>query len=113
MQSRRELAAAFGVLIVAWILFGFTIGYFNEYGVIGSELYPLFITTLLALIFIPLIMMKARWTAIGAIIAGIINMIIAIDGIAGTPASGLYGPAVLLVLSVLFTYFSFRVYKEK
>jgi len=111
MTNNRGLAAAFGVLIVAWILLGHTAGYFI--GLSASTLWIDFITTLLVLIFTPAVMSKARWTALGAMIVGVINVIKDILGIVIVPTSKAFGPAGGAVLALLFTYFSFRAYQQK
>ena len=111
MTKNRELAAAFGVLMVAWVLLGHTVGYFI--GAPASDLWINFVITLLVLIFTPAVMIKTRWTAAGAVIVGVINIIMNILGLGMTPMSKIYGPVVALVLLLLFTYFSFRAYQEK
>jgi hypothetical protein len=58
-------------------------------------------------------MSKARWTALGATIAGVIKVIWHVIAVTQMPVSLLYGPVVALVLALLFTYFSFRAYQEK
>jgi uncharacterized BrkB/YihY/UPF0761 family membrane protein len=111
MTKNRELAAAFGVLIVAWELVGHTIGFF-----IGLPAYALwfdFVIILLVLIFTPAVMKKTRWTAPGAVIVGVIKIMACILAATMLPMSKVYGPAVSLVLALLFTYFSFRAYQEK
>jgi len=111
--KHRELAAAFGVLAVAWVLIGYTIGYFAQAGESAATLWTIFVTTALVLVFTPAVMSKARWTALGAVIAGIINIISGILGLTASPMSLVYGPAVAVVLGLLFTYFSFRAYQQK
>jgi hypothetical protein len=111
MPNNRELAAAFGVLVVAWIFLGYTIGYFAQAPTYA--LWLVFLTTVPVLVFTPAVMSKARWTAIGATIVGVINLVSAILGLPLTPMSLIYGPAVAVVLGALFTYFSFRAYQQK
>ena len=111
MTNNRALAAAFGVLRVAWILLGHTTGYFI--GLSASTLWIDFITTLLVLIFTPAVMSKARWTALGAVVVGAINVIKDIGGLMIAPLSMAYGPAGALVLALVFTYFSFQAYRQK
>jgi len=65
------------------------------------------------LIFTPVVMSKARWTALGAVVAGVIAIIAAILGLVTIPPSLVVGPGVGLVLALLFTYFSFRAYQQK
>jgi len=111
MTNNRGLAAAFGVLMVAWILLGHSAGYFI--GLSASTVWIDFITTLLVLIFTPAVMSKARWTALGAVVVGAINVIKDIGGLIIAPLSMAYGPAVALVLALVFTYFSFQAYRQK
>ena len=111
MINNRGLAAAFGVLSVAWVLLGHTVGYFI--GLSASTVWIDFVSTLLVLIFTPAVMSKARWTAPGSVIVGVINIIKDILGLITVPMRMLHGPAVAVVLALLFTYFSFRAYQEK
>jgi hypothetical protein len=111
MTKNRELAAAFGVLSVAWILLGHTSGYFI--GLSASNVWIDSVATLLVLIFTPAVMSKARWTAPGAVIVGVIDIIKDLRGTITMPMSMAFGPAVALVLALLFTYFSFRAYQQK
>jgi hypothetical protein len=111
MTNNRELAAAFGVASVAWVLIGHSIGYYAY--VPAFAIWVDFVVTLLVLIFTPAVMSKARWTALGAMIAGVIKVIWHVIAVTQMPVSLLYGPVVALVLALLFTYFSFRAYQEK
>jgi hypothetical protein len=118
MTDNRELAAVFGVLAVAWILLAHTIGWYAQvaasgYVIISNELWIAFVTTVPILIFTPAVMSKARWTAPGAVIVGVIGIITSILGLTTTPMNLVYGPAVWFVLTLLFTYFSFRAYRQK
>jgi hypothetical protein len=110
MINNRGLAAAFGVLSVAWFLFGHTIGFFV--GLSAFIMWTDFVTYLLVLIFTPAVMSKASWTALGAVVAGVIRIIRGILGLISLPMSLVYGPAVGLVLALVFTYFSFRAYQQ-
>jgi hypothetical protein len=111
MTNNRELAAAFGVASVAWILLGHSIGFFV--GLPAFAIWMDFVITLLVLIFTPAVMLKARWTALSAMIVGVIKVIWHIVAVTQLPVSMLYGPVVALVLALLFTYFSFRAYQQK
>lgn len=111
MTNNRGLAAAFGVLSVAWVLLGHTVGFFI--GLTAFILWMEFVAFLLLLIFTPAVMVKARWTALGAAIVGVIRIIWDILGLVSFPASLLYGPAVALALVLFFTYFAFRAYQQK
>jgi hypothetical protein len=114
MRNNREIPAALGVLAVGWIFLGYTIGYFAQAGLPASDLWITFVTTALVLIFTPAVMLKARWTALGAVIAGIIYIIPNVIALAaGVPMSLLYGPVIAVVLGLFFTYFSFRAYQQK
>ena len=97
--------------MVAWMLLGIPTGYFT--GLPASALWIDFVTSLLVLIFTPVVMLKARWTALGAMIVGVINIIKDILGVVMMPPSLAFGPAVAIVLMLLFTYFSLRAYQEK
>jgi hypothetical protein len=111
MTKNRELAAAFGVLIVAWTLLGYTTGFFTDLS--DSNLWAIFVGTLLVLIFTPAVVSKASWTAPGAVIVGVITIIRAILMAIMMPMTKVGGPVVALFLSLFFTYFSFRAYQEK
>ena len=110
MPTNREWAASFGVLHVAWMLRGYTIGCLAGYSII---IWEGFVNTLLVLIFTPLVMSKARWTAIGATIVGIVSAIAHILGLVTLPMSKAYGPVISIVLALFFAYFSYRAYKQK
>jgi len=111
MPNNRVLAAAAGVLTVAWFMLGGAVGFFV--GLPAWLIWTDFVTYLLVLIFTPAVMSKAGWTAPGAVTAGVIRMIRGIVGLISLPTSELFGPAVGFVLGLLFTYFSFRAYQEK
>lgn len=113
MPNNRELAVAFGILSVAWNLLGFT-GYYAKAGLTASGLGLVSVTTILVLIFTIAIavMPKSRWITLGAVIAGVIYVISAILGLTATPMRLIYGPAVAIVLGAIFTYFSFKVYRQ-
>jgi hypothetical protein len=107
MANNRVLADPFGVLLVAWVLWVF--GGMGVPCLMPSCLLVL-IPTLLVLIFTPAVVVKVRWTALGAIIAGLAVIIVCIVALAGGEG---YVPGVALVLSLMFTYFSFRAYRQK
>jgi hypothetical protein len=114
MANNRVLAAAFGVLIVGWFMLRHTLGFYT--GVPAFIIWDDFFTYLLVLIFTPAVMWKARWTALGAVVVGVISIIMRAYGIflaISIDISKTYGPAVALVLSLLFTYFSFQAYQQK
>ena len=68
---------------------------------------------MLILIFLPLVRSAARWTALGAGIAGIIMAAWALIEIVSLPRAAMGRPTVGLVLASLFTLFSLRAYFEK
>jgi hypothetical protein len=111
MTNNRIPAAAFGVLLVAWDLVNIADGFFVSS--MSLMLWTAVTVTLLILIFTPAVMFKARWTALGTVIAGVIRIITATMGLTMLPMSLLYGPVVTIVLALPFTYFSFRAYQEK
>jgi hypothetical protein len=120
MTNNRELAAAFGVAQVVWVLIGYITGAMVVIPTWAK--YVDFVSDLLVLIFTPAVMSKARWTALGAMIAGVIRLIWLIEGFINMPVSAdsIYftilnfsGPIVASVLALLFTYFSFRAYQQK
>ena len=111
MSRNRDLAAAFGVLIVAWALLGFATGFAARY-------YPEALLVewglgVLLLVFIPLVRGVARWTALGAGIVGIIWAVWAALGLVTLPTEAVHAPAVGLVFAALFAFFAFRAYLEK
>lgn len=112
MPTNRELAAAFGVLSVAFVLLGLTAGLAVGYP--ASVIWIAFVANLLVLIFTPAVMSKARWTALGAVVVGVIAILAGILGLVVLYGSmAVIGPIVAIVLALLFTYFSFRAYKQK
>jgi hypothetical protein len=111
MPTSRELAAAFGVLIVGQVLLGLAIGFFA--GLSSSFIWVDSITALLVLIFTPIVMLKARWTALGAVIVGVVRIATRISSLMELPTSLWYGPVPALVLALLFTYFSFQAYRHE
>ena len=110
MPTSREWTAAFGILSVAWMLLGYAIDFLVGYPIL---IWEGFVNTLLVLIFTPLVMSKARWTALGATIVGVISAIAHLLGLATLPMNMAYGPIVSIILALLFTYFSYRAYKQK
>ena len=112
MSRNRDLAAAFGVLWVAWVFLGALRGFFAEH-VPANLHFPFWVVAVLVLIFIPLIRGVARWTALGAGIVGIIVMIFDLVSLTILPPAIAYGPIVGLVFAALFAFFAFRAYLEK
>jgi hypothetical protein len=112
MFHNRILAAAFGVLVVAWALLGAMMGFVAQY--LPDYLhFPAWMLIVLILTFIPLVRGVARWTALGAGIAGTIGVIWFLFEMTIVPLSAAYGPAVGLVFATLFSFFAFRAYLEK
>jgi hypothetical protein len=111
MLNNRVIAATFGVISVAWFLFRHTIGFYA--GFPAATLWTDFIIYLLMLIFTPAVMLKARWTAPGAVVVGVIRIIVSIYGTMILPMSLKYGPGAAAVLALPFTYFSFQAYRQK
>ena len=112
MSRNRDLAAAFGVVVVAWALLGAMGGFVAQY--LPAYLrFPAWVLIVLILIFIPLVRGVARWTALGAGIMGTIGVIWFLVELTILPPSAAYGPAVGLVFAALFAFFSFRAYLEK
>jgi len=112
MSRNRDLAAAFGVLAVAWPFLGFATGYTAQY--IPASVHLLeWALAVLVLIFIPLVRGTTRWTALGAGIVGIIMAIWAISGFFVVPPGAAFAPAAELVFTALFAFFAFRAYREK
>ena len=111
--NNRVLAATFAVLLLGWFII--------RLAFYGLAMYPNtamgqyfrwqdFATYLLVIIVTPAVMWKARWTALAALIVGVIRII---AGAMGLYAFMTYSPAVSLILALLMTYFSFRAYQEK
>lgn len=111
MSRNRNLAVVFGVLLIAWGSLGAMMGFAAQY-VPAYLHFPLWVVMVLILIFIPLIRGVARWTALGAGIVGIIGVISFLYELTVITRSAAFGPAVALVLSVLFAFFAFRAYFE-
>ncbi len=114
MPDNRVLAAAFGVLLVGWFMFRHALGFYI--GVPTFFMWKDFVTFLLVLIFTPAVMSKARWTALGAVVVGAIRIIAGLYGLYAeliSTMSRAYGPAISVVLALIFTYFAFRVYQQK
>jgi len=112
MSRNRDLAAAFGVLAVAWPLLGFATGFMAQYLPASLHL-VVWAVNVLILIFLPLVRSTARWTALGAGIVGIIMVIWAVIEIVILPPAATIGPAVGLVFAALFALFALRAYFEK
>jgi hypothetical protein len=112
MSHNRVLAAAFGVLVVAWALLGAMMGFAAQY--LADYLhFPAWVLIVLILIFIPLVRDVARWTALGAGIMGTIGVIWFLFELTIVPLSAAYGPVIGLVFAALFSFFAFRAYLEK
>jgi len=114
MAKNRVLAAASGVLLVGWFMFRHTIGFYN--GVPAFFVWEDFVTFLLVLIFTPAVMWNARWTALGSVFVGVIRVMAGLYGLYTAVISLIskaWGPAVSVVLALVFTYFSFWAYQEK
>jgi hypothetical protein len=112
MSRNRDLAAAFGVLAVAWPFVGFATGFEAQYLSASFQL-VLGAVTLLILIFIPLVRRTARWTALGAGIAGIIMVIWVVIEIVTLPQLATRAPVLEVVFAGMFALFALRAYFEK
>jgi hypothetical protein len=112
MSRNRDLAAAFGVLAVAWPLYGFATGFMAHY-------YPPWVKLVVwainvsVLIFLPLERSSARWTGLGAGIVGIIMATWAVTEIVILPPAATIGPAVNVIFGALFALFALRAYFEE
>ena len=112
MSRNRDLAAVFGVLAVAWPLFGFATDFMTQY-------YPPLVKLVVwavnvsVISFLTLVRSTARWTALGAGIVGIIMVIWAVIEILILPPAAMIGPAVNVVFGTLFALFAWRAYFEK
>lgn len=112
MSRNRDLAAAFGVLVVAWALLGAMMGFVAQY--LPDYLhFPVWVVVVLILIFAPLARGAARWTALGSGIVGTIGVIWFIVELTIVPLEVAYGPVLGLVFAVLSAFFAFRAYLEK
>jgi hypothetical protein len=112
MSRNRDSAAAFGVMLVALHSLAAMTGYFAQHVPVKFH-FLVWILTVLILIFIPLVRGTARWTALGAGIAGIILVIWILFELTFLPPAAMFGPILGLVLAVFFAFFSFRAYLEK
>jgi hypothetical protein len=108
VTNNRVLVAAFGVLLVGWFMLRQTLGFYI--GLPAFFIWNDLVTYLLVLIFTPAVMFEARWTAPGAVIVGVISIIMRVYGLIAASmlygswgVSHAYGPAVAVVLSLLFT----------
>ena len=117
MTNNRALAAAFGVINSGtWLLYH-TLGLFPYRW--PDIIWSGFVVYLLVMIFTPALMVKARWTALGAMIVGVTTFMRPIVRImsglwdALTLASGGRPSLILAILTLPFIYFSFRAYQEK
>ena len=112
MSRNRDLAAAFGVLAIAWPLYGFATGFMAQYYPPSVRL-VVWANNVSVIIFLPLVRSTARWTALGAGIVGIIMVMWAVIEIVILPPAATIGPAVNVVFGILFTLFALRAYFEK
>ena len=112
MSRNRDLAAAFGVLAVAWPLLGFATGFMAQY-VPASLHLVVWAVNVLILIFLPLVRSTARWTALGAGIVGIIMVMWAMTEIVTLPQLPTTGPGLEVVFAAIFALFALRAYFEK
>jgi nicotinamide riboside transporter PnuC len=114
MSRNRDLAAAFGVLWVAWA----SLAAMGNPRAFAEDIpvnlhFPFWVLAVLVLIFIPLIRGVARWTALGAGIVGIIVVIFDLVSLTIVPPAIAYGPIIGLIFAALFAFFAFRAYLEK
>ena len=112
MSRNRDLAAVFGVLAVAWPLFGFATGFMAQYYPPWVQL-VVWAVNVSIIIFLNMVRSTARWTALGAGIVGIIMVIWAVIEIVILPPAATTGPAVNVVFGTLFTIFALLAYFEK
>ena len=112
MPRNRDLAAAFGVLAVAWPLWGFATGVMAQYYPPWVQL-VVWAVNVSIIVFLTLIKSTARWTALGAGVVGIIMVMWAVIEIVILPPAARFGPAVNVVFGALFALFSLRAYFEK
>jgi hypothetical protein len=108
MANNRALAAAFGVLLIGWFALQHTLGMYAAVEVWAA--WVDFVLYTLILIFTPAVMWKARWTALGALVVGVITdvwyIVILITAMT-------WLRVLTFVLVLLFTYFAYRAYREK
>jgi len=112
MSRNRDLAALFGVLVIAWGMLGTMMGFAAQYLPVHLH-FPAWVLLVLILIFIPLVRGIARWTALGAVIVGVIGVIWFLYELTILPLSAAYGPAIGVAFVDLFSFFAFRAYLEK
>jgi uncharacterized membrane protein YgaE (UPF0421/DUF939 family) len=119
MTNNRALAAAFGVINSGTFLLYHTAGIFLPPNNFPEVIWSGFIVYLLVMIFTPALMVKARWTALGAMLVGVIVLTRPILRITAgfwdrlTLFFGGWAATILLLLALPFIYFSFRAYQEK
>ncbi len=75
--------------------------------------YVVWAVSALILFFLPLVRSTARWTALGAGIAGIIMVVWAVIEIVIMPRAAIGGPALGIVFAALLATFALRAYFEK
>ncbi len=112
MSRNRDLAAVFGVLAVAWPLYGFATGFMAQYYPPWVQL-VVWAVNVSVITFLPLVRSTTRWTALGAGIVGTVLVVWAVIEIVSLPPVAAMGPAVNVVFGALFVLFSLRAYIEK
>jgi hypothetical protein len=114
MTNNRVLAAAFGVINVGTFLLMHTVGIFLPPNNFPAVIWSGFVVYLLVMIFTPALMLKARWTALGAVIVGVLAFIRPILRAITLPLFfGGWAALILAILALPFIYFSFRAFQEK
>jgi hypothetical protein len=107
-MNNRALAAAFGVVLVGWFALRHTLGMYA--GVPDWARWVDFVIYTLVLIVTPAVMWKARWTALAALVVGVITDVWYIVVLM---TAMLWTRVLTFVLALLFTYFAFQAYRQK